>query len=81
MPAEINKERSYHRFVAVVKSDTTIFEPSDALYVGGAGDLVVDCDGAAVTFVIALPGVTVLPIRTTMVYNATTATGIVRLNY
>jgi len=67
---------------AVTPSDSTSLDPIPrALYVGGAGDVVVDTLGGetAVTFK-AVPVGTVLPIRAIKVKAATTATYIVAIS-
>ena len=64
---------------AVTKSDSTVIEPPRALYIGGAGSVVVTFDaGNDVTFVGVVAG-TILPIRPVKVKDATTATYIVAL--
>ena len=64
---------------AVAKSDSTVLDTTRALYIGGAGDLVVTmAKGGDVTFK-AVPAGSVLPIRVTKVKAATTATDIVAL--
>lgn len=66
---------------AVTKSDTTVFTPSCALFVGGAGDVVVTtAKGNSLTFTGVTAG-SILPITCTQVKAATTATNIVRLTY
>jgi len=60
---------------AVTPSDATVLNPTDAVWVGGAGDLVVVTEsGASVTF--AVQAGTLLPLSVTKVMAATTATGI-----
>lgn len=64
----------------ITKSDSTKFpRPVRALFVGGAGNLVVTtADGVSLT----LTGVTagsIIPLQVTQVLNATTATNIVGL--
>lgn len=61
----------------VTKSDSTIVE-SRGVYVGGAGDLVVEmeAEGNEVTFA-SVPAGTLLPIRVMRVKSATTATDVV----
>ena len=69
-------------FVAVTPSDTVdLTPPARALYVGGAGNVVViNAAGTAVTFIGVAAG-SILPIRTTRVNStSTTATSIVALN-
>jgi len=67
------------RAVAVTPSDSTVLDTTRALYVGGAGTVVVDMldSGTNITFAVAAG--TLLPIRVTKVKAATTATGIVAL--
>lgn len=68
------------RASAVTPSDSTVLN-ARAVYVGGAGDLVVELpgnDGAAVTFV-AVPAGSLLPIRAVRIRAATTATSVVAL--
>jgi len=65
--------------VAITKSDTTVFRTTRALYVGGAGTIVVTMNsGKEATFAGALAG-TILPIQVTQVKNATTATSLLAL--
>lgn len=62
---------------AVIPSDDTVFESTvHAIYVGSAGDLVVQMGGQEVTFKNAFG---LLPISVTMVKTSTTASNIVRL--
>lgn len=64
----------YNVFFDITKSDTVAQPAMDALYVGGAGDLVVaGGDGVARTFK-APPVGTVLQIAPKLVMAATTAT-------
>jgi hypothetical protein len=68
--------------VAVSKSDTTLLDPVPrALYVGGAGDLVVDMLGGetGVTFS-SVPAGSTLAIRAVRVKAATTASNVVALS-
>lgn len=62
----------------ISKSDTTVFEMTRALWVGGAGDVAVRMrDGSSATFVGVGAG-TILPIRVDKVLSTgTTATSIV----
>ena len=71
---------SAHSAVAVTKSDTTVIQPTRALWVGGSGDIsaVMAGNEATVTFV-GVPAGTILPIQVTKVMAATTATSIVAL--
>jgi len=73
---------SAHRASAVTTSDSTVFEqPTRALYIGAAGNVVVDMadGGTAVTFV-AVQGGTILPIQVTRIYTTgTTASSIVAM--
>ena len=67
---------------AIVPDDAGAFMMvTDALYVGGAGNLrVLMAEGTDVTFIGVLAG-TIYPLRVTRVYATnTTATNIVRLN-
>lgn len=67
------------RFAAITPADAPLLLIPKALYIGGAGNLVVyEADGStAVTF--KVPAGIVLPIRVSQVRAATTATGIVGL--
>jgi len=71
----------YNMAEAITPSDTVnLRRPSDAVYVGGAGNLVVILqDGTAITF--AVVAGEILPVRAYRI-NATntTATGLVALN-
>jgi hypothetical protein len=70
------------RAVPVTPSDTVLLDPVPrSLYVGGAGSLVVDTIGGdtSVTFLAVTSG-TLLPLRVTRVYAATSATDIVALS-
>ena len=69
----------YTKAVAVTKSDSTIIPATRALYIGGAGAVVVTMmDGSEATFS-AVPVGTTLKIRVTQVKNATAATNILAL--
>lgn len=61
----------------VTKSDSTVLENCDALYVGGTGDLVVEIGGVDVTIKAAAVGYH--PISVSKVKSATTATDILAL--
>lgn len=64
---------------AVVTSDTTNIPPTRGLYIGSAGNVVVDMAyGTTITFT-GVQGGTILPIQVTRVYAATTATNMVAL--
>lgn len=66
-------------YAAVTKSDTTIIDGCRSLYVGGAGDVVLQTiAGVSVTFT-GVPAGTILPVRCQKVMAATTATSIVAL--
>ena len=72
---------NFERYFAITPSDSANFEtPCDAIYVGGAGNLVaVMGDGSTVTFTGALAG-TILPIKCKRVNaTSTTATALVGL--
>jgi hypothetical protein len=65
--------------VAITKSDTTIFRTTRALYVGGAGTIVVTMNsGQEATFAGVLAG-TILPIQVIQVKDATSATSLLAL--
>jgi hypothetical protein len=67
-----------HAF-AIAKADADLAQPARALYVGGAGNLVVTMtSGAVVTFTGVAAG-SILPISVKRVANATTATSIIGL--
>ena len=70
-----------HSAISVTKSDTTVLQPTRALWIGGAGDVSVVMAGneATVTF-IGVPVGTLLPIQVTKVLVATTATNILALS-
>jgi hypothetical protein len=80
-PAEI-LEAARNAFT-ITPSDVTVFEqPTRGIYIGGAGDLVVDFMGyddeagaVDVTFV-GLPTGTLIPLRAVKVKAATTATNL-----
>lgn len=65
---------------AVTTSDTTNIPPTRGLYIGSAGNVVVDMAyGTTITFV-GVQGGTVLPVQVTRIYATnTTATNIVAL--
>lgn len=65
-------------FKSITPSDSTVFDQCDAVYIGGAGNLVAD-NGAGVSVTFAVTDGQVLPIKTTKILAATTATGIVAL--
>ena len=71
----------YTNAFAVVKSDTTIFSPpTRALFVGGAGNLVVTMnDGTGPITFTAVPVGTIIELSVTQVLSATTATLVVGL--
>jgi hypothetical protein len=75
---------TYDDAFPVTKSDTDKFMPAtggkiNALYVGGAGNVVVrTLSGRTITFT-GVPAGTVLPIQCERVMNATTATLIIGL--
>lgn len=69
------------RFAAVTPHDTDVIQTTRALYIGGAGDVVVNGelqDSTDITFK-AVPAGTILPIRVKRVKAATTATEIVAI--
>ena len=67
------------KFAPITPADTALAVIPKALYIGGAGNLVVyEADGTtAVTFVVQSGAV--LPVRVSQVRAATTATGIIGL--
>ena len=70
-----------HTANAVTKSDSTTFNPTRGVYVGGAGNIKVDMaySGTAITFTGVLAG-SFLPIQVTRIYSTgTTATDMVAL--
>lgn len=68
------------RLAAVTKSDTTDQGPVAALYIGGAGDVVIKTASMAAGVTLAsVPAGTILPIRARYVMAATTATNIVAI--
>lgn len=76
--AAIQKLGSAKRWFAITPADTNLATVPDAIYVGGAGNLVVrGDDGTDATFAVTA-GQTV-PIAPTQVRAATTATGIIGL--
>lgn len=82
MPNHV-EERPYHSGFAVTKSDTTVFtRTTDALWVGGVGDVAVHtAQGSTMTFS-AVPAGTKLPIKCDQVLSTgTTATLILGLYY
>ncbi len=72
----------YSQAFAVTESDTADFRPgfvSDALYIGGTGNLVVEMeDGKEATF-LTVPAGTTLPIACRKLKTASTVTGVVAL--
>ena len=67
------------RYDAVTKSDSTVFNMTSAIYVGGGGDVAVSGPGGTVTFVGVLAG-SIIPIEINMVLDTgTTATEIIAL--
>lgn len=64
---------------AVTKSDVTVLPTTRALYIGGAGDVVVKMAGGATLTFSAVPVGTLLPIQVTQVRDATTATLVLAL--
>lgn len=75
--------KNYRKLTAIVPHDTNLLASgrTDAIYVGGAGNVSVkNVDGTVVTF-IGVPVGTVLPIKVTVVRSTlTTATNLVALN-
>lgn len=73
-------EGTARNHIAITKSDATIIQ-ADAIFVGGAGDVVIkDRDGTSVTYTV--PAGTIIPVQATMVMSTgTTATNIVGLLY
>jgi hypothetical protein len=63
--------------VAVTKSDSTVLELTNGLYIGTAGDLVVTIGGQEITFADAPAGYH--PLHVTQVKAATAAADIVAL--
>ena len=64
---------SYGFFAAVTKSDATVLDNVEGLYIGGAGDVAVaDQNGDVVTFS-AVPVGTILPIAVTKVMSTNTS--------
>jgi hypothetical protein len=73
---------SAHRASTVTTSDSTIYEqPTRGLYIGGAGNIVVDmADGGSSIPFVGLLGGGVYPFQVTRIYaTGTTATNIVAL--
>jgi hypothetical protein len=64
---------------AVVKSDSTTFAQPSVLFVGGAGDVVVDTAGGETDVTIVAVAGQIIPLRVVRVKAATTATSIVRM--
>lgn len=74
-----SKFGSYKSATAITPSDSTPARYS-AIWVGGAGSVVlVDANGGAAVTLLAVPAGTLLPIATTLVKAASTATGLVGL--
>lgn len=72
---------SAHSAVAVTKSDSTVMQPTRALWVGGTGDVAVVMAGneTTVTFT-GVPAGSILPVQATKVMSTnTTATSIIAL--
>lgn len=81
LPSNANDVFSARGAAAITKHDSTNFSPCRAIYVGGAGDVVVVFaeNGEAVTFV-GVPAGTVLPVAAKRVNSTnTTATSMVAL--
>ena len=80
--SSINRGVTATRYSAITPSDSTALPdgPCVAIYVGGAGDMVVvDADGTATTFTGVLAGC-VYPIRAVRINStSTTATNLVAL--
>lgn len=77
----LNNSFPYEYAQAITKSDSTTYNPTRALYVGGTGDVAVKMagDGGTVTFS-TVPAGTVLHIRVTQILSTgTSATTIVAL--
>lgn len=74
-----DRTNNAYRWKAITKSDTAWIEPRpDAVFVGGAGDVVAEGDdGNTETF--AANGGTVLNIQPRRIKNASTATGMIAL--
>lgn len=72
-PNKINPGRKH---IAITKSDVTTYSGLVALFVGGAGNVViVDSEGTSVTYAVAAGAI--IPFEAVKVSATTTATGIV----
>lgn len=65
--------------VAVTKSDTTVFQKTRALWVGGAGDVAVRMINENLVTFTGVQAGTILPVQVDKVLAATTATSILAL--
>lgn len=75
------KKESYRGGFSITPSDTVNFtDPCSAIYVGGAGNIVIVSDSGDVITLLAVPVGTILPIAATRVNStSTTATNLVAL--
>lgn len=73
------REEPYRTATAVTASDSTTFDPTDAIWVNGAGDVAVTmANGSAATFTLAASSGLNISV-TQVLATGTTATGIKRL--
>lgn len=81
MPVEAPMLEAANDFVAITPGDSTNLDQSGirAIYVGGAGNLIVRKIGGSTSVTFAVVAGAILPIRVGRVMTATTATGLVGL--
>jgi len=71
----------YRDAYPITKADADLPSAVDAIYIGGAGDVVLTTEGGHSVTIKAPPVGTILPIRTIRVADATTATLLIGLQY
>lgn len=80
-PSDPTRELRYEHAVAVVPDDAGVIQLTQALYVGGAGNVRVLMAGGQDVVFVGVPAGTILPVSVTRVFATnTTATNILRLH-
>jgi hypothetical protein len=69
----------FARAFAITPSDTDKLQQCEAIFVGGAGDVIVQMSGSTTSITFTAPAGAILPIKAQRVMAATTATALVGL--